>query len=93
MWNTIDPIATTLFGVGCVVLGVGATAVIGRLRRRGGRPTQMTRNLTPDMDSHLSRRAQTWAESRGTPDLASHAHERLRLAARLASRTQDRYGL
>lgn len=89
MWHTINPLATSLFGIGSAAAGATITLMVQKLRRRS--TPHPNPPLDAGLDGLLAARAQQWADQRGTPDLGATAHHRLRTAAWLAARTRAKY--
>ena len=87
MWHAIDPLATTLFGLGCFGIGVGVATNI--LKRR--HIDSALHPLDPGLEAEIEQRASDWAEERGTPELAGLVQRRLQMAGRLAQRTESRW--
>lgn len=89
MFETLNPLATTVFGIGC--FGAGAIAVLAlRLRRRDSRRHLSDYTLNLDLDSQLGGAARRWSAEHGRPDAAGLLHHRLRTLAKAETRRSER---
>lgn len=89
MFESLNPLATSLFGLGC--FGAGALAIYAlRLRRRRPYRPLSDYRISPDLDARLGDAARSWSSERGRPGAARLAHHRLRTLVRAEQRRNDR---
>jgi len=88
--NVIDPLATSLFGLACFLIGVAAGGLAvyawARLQARSA-PTAPPVHIDPWLAAALDQRAQQWSVARGTPGAAGPVSAYLHAAAEAAART------